>query len=84
MNSLLLVQMHREAYTCLKRRGLGVELVAVEAHPRFEPQRVARPEPHGRGACFDEAPPDARRVVGRTVELEAVLARIAGARDDAA
>src|SRR3712207_8060403 len=51
---LLLVQVDGETDAGLQRGRLGVELVAVEAHPGFEPQGVARPEACGRGSGLQE------------------------------
>ena len=63
----------------------GPELVAVQRQAGLEPQRVARAEPGGRD-------PGARRTASQsagasaagTCDLDAVLARVAGAGDDAA
>src|SRR5829696_5301886 len=62
---LLLVQVDGEADAGLERRRLGVELVAVEAHPGLEPQGVARPQARRRRAGLKELAPDARCVAGR-------------------
>src|SRR5215217_8029952 len=78
----LLVEVHREGDAGFERRGLRVELVSVEAHPCFESQRVPRAEPGRSSARLHQAEPHARGVVWGKVDLEPVLARVAGARDD--
>src|SRR5829696_1004067 len=74
--------MHRKADASLQRRGLRVELVAVEAHSSLQTQRVPGTQPGGADAQIYEAPPDTRRTVWREVDLEPVLARVARTRDD--
>src|SRR5918992_3403097 len=78
----LLVEVHREGDAGFQRRGLRIELVPVETHPCFEAQRVPRAEPCRGGSCLYQAAPDAGGVVSGKVDLEAVLARVAGAGDD--
>jgi hypothetical protein len=79
----LLVQVHRKRYASFQWRGLCIELVPVEAHPRLEAQRVPRAEPGRGGACLYKLTPDVRGVASGKIDLEPVLARVAGARDDA-
>src|ERR1043165_1734739 len=65
-----------------RRRGL-VDVVAVEGHFRLEAQRVARAEAARLDvAGLDELAEDPLRLRRREVELEAVLAGVAGAGDD--
>ncbi len=68
----------------LDRRGRGVDVVAIEAKPGLEPQAVARAKPDRQHVAVVE---QFRRqrfgVVGRNRNLKAVLAGIAGARDEA-
>src|SRR5262245_51560609 len=65
-------------------RGL-VDVVAVERVFHLEPQRVARAEPNRGGAVAaalrQERGPELLGLVGGSIELEAVLTRVAGARD---
>ena len=64
-----------------RARGL-VDVVAVEAEPRLEPQRVARAEPDRLHAVLRQQQlGEIRRLVGRDRDLEAVLAGVARARD---
>jgi len=62
-----------------------VELVAVERHPRLEPERVAGAEADGRDAVLlaglEQRVPDLGGVGRLEVQLVAVLARVARARD---
>ena len=67
----------------LERRHRLVHVLAVEVHAGFEAQRVARAE--ARRACTPAAAsalPQLRRVRRRQHDLEAVLAGVAGARDE--
>src|SRR5262249_33845936 len=63
-----------------------VDVVAVERHLRFEPQRVARAQPARQDTVaaplLEELAEESRGVLGAAVDLEAVLARVAGARDE--
>ena len=60
-----------------------VELVAVEAQARFEPQRIARAEADRRDLRIGQQPPrEGFRLVGGQRDLESVLAGVAGARDE--
>src|SRR3954451_9470541 len=58
------------------------EVVAVEVEADLEPEGVARAEADGRGALLCQGIPHARCVLGREEELDAVLARVARARDE--
>ena len=64
------------------RGRVGAEIVAVEAEPGFEPERIARPEPDrldlGLGA---EQVGEGDRVFGGDAQLEAVLAGVARTRE---
>src|SRR6266850_2113785 len=68
-----------------ERVGGVVEVVAVERVLHLEPQRVARAEPDRRDAVgaarLDERLPEMPRPIRGHVQLEAVLARVARARD---
>ena len=82
-------QVDGEAQPGLERVDLFGQFVAVERHAGFQPQRVAGAQP-GR-PCRRTARPRsssasqiAQRGVGRHDQLAAVLARVAGAADDAA
>src|SRR5258707_682416 len=72
--------------------GLGwvdglVDVVAVERVLHLEPQRVARPEPDRLDPVpaprLEERGPEPLGLAGRHVQLEAVLAGVAGAGDEA-
>src|SRR5262249_41628249 len=69
----------------LERRRRLVDVVAVEAHRRFEPQGVSRAEPArndaGVAAGLEDRLPDAIGRLRRNKHLETVLARVAGPRD---
>ena len=62
--------------------------MAVQRHAGLQPQRIAGAEPGGhhaqRPAQFHQHLPHARGDAGAEAQLEAVLARVAGAADDAA
>ena len=80
------VQLHDPAEARLERRGLVVEVVAVERQPRLEAQRVARAQAHGLaadgGGGLEQRGPTARAASpARAEDLEAVLAGVAGAGD---
>src|ERR1700680_3468846 len=81
-----LAELHHPGEPRLERRRALVDLVAIERHGRLEPQRVAGAEARRhqavRRAGGEQAPPDLRRPFRLEVELEAVLARIAGPRQD--
>ena len=81
-------QVAGETQAGLERVDLLGKLVAVERHAGFEPQRVAGAEPGGhdaqRLAQFHQHFPHARGDAGAEAQLEAVLAGVAGAADDAA
>jgi hypothetical protein len=68
----------------LDRRGGGVDVVAVEAQARLEPQRVARAEAGGRDLGLGEQGARERLGLGGgDRDLEAVFAGVAGARREA-
>ena len=81
-------QVAGEAQARLERIDLFRKLVAVERHSGLEPQRVAGAESGGhdaqRPAQFHQHFPNARGDAGAEAQLEAVLAGVAGAADDAA
>ena len=85
-DEVALVELHDPAEAGLERRGRLVELVPVERQRRLEAQRVARAEADRRDRPIG-APRLEQRVPERAacrradVELEAVLAGVAGARD---
>src|SRR5205085_599319 len=69
----------RPGDTSLDRRRRLVDVVAVEAQPGFEAQRVARAEPDRRDLGLRQQPlGDSDRIAGGERNLEAVLAGIAG------
>src|SRR5262249_47327061 len=73
-------ELDHPAETGLARRGRLVDVVAVQAQPRLQAQRVARAEATRFGAGARQRFED-RAGVGRLAEdLEAVLAGVAGAR----
>ena len=79
-----LVEAHHPAEPGLQRRDPRAELVAVERQPGLEPQRVAGAEPGGRDPGVEQRAASTRgRGVGGHVELDAVLAGVAGAGDPA-
>ena len=81
-------QVAGEAQARLERIDLFGKLVAVERHSGFEPQRIAGTESGGhdaqRTAHLHQHFPHARGDAGAQAQLEAVLAGVAGAADDAA
>ena len=81
-----LPMLHDPAEVGLEGRDRVVDVVAVERHLRLESQRVARAEPARRDAVdlslLEQPPEDGLRVFGTAVDLEPVLARVAGAGDE--
>lgn len=81
----LLLELHHPAQTGVERRQRGRQLVAVQRHARLQAERVpagqtARDQPRGLarpGQCLPQ--PDG--VLRLHEQLEAVLAGVAGARD---
>ena len=66
----------------LDGRGRGVDVVAVEAQARLEPQRIARAETDGLHLRIGEqGVPELGRIRRVAGDLETVLARIAGTGD---
>src|SRR5436309_15528560 len=63
----------------LPRRDGVVDVVSVKRHPRLQPQRVAGAQPAGRcpvaAPLIQQSAEDPFRVLGREIQLEAVLAR---------
>ena len=66
-------------------RGGVVEFVTVEAHAGLEPQRVARAEATGNHLVIDRAAvlPQLFGMIGSEINLEAILAGVAGACNEA-
>ena len=79
------VELHHPAEARLERRGLLVEVVAVERQPRLEAQRVARAQADrlaaGGAGRLEQRVPQRGGVLGVAEDLEAVLAGVAGAGD---
>src|SRR3989304_5994573 len=66
-----------------RRRGV-VHVVAIQAQPRLEAQRIARAETRRSDAGLRKQQPGEAVRIGRTNrDLETVLARVTGARDEA-
>ncbi len=86
--NVVLVPADRPAETGFEHGGRLVDVVAVQPHRGFEPQRVAGAEAArddvGRAARFEQRLPHAVGHVRRHEDLEAVLPGVAGARDDGA
>ena len=80
---IALVPRDHPAQPGLQRRDAGTELVTVQRQRGFEPQRVASTEPGGHGAGGDESVPERSGDIGRNRDLDAILAGVAGAGDDA-
>ena len=84
-DEIALVELDDPAEVGFERRNRGVDLVAVERHFGFQAQRVARAQAAGLDAEFragvHHLVPDALGLAGRDVDLEAVLAGVAGVRD---
>src|SRR2546427_1006238 len=75
------VELHDEREAGLVGRDGVVDVVPVERQPRLEPQRVAGAEAARLGAArAGERVPQLLGVAGAAVDLEAVLAGVAGAR----
>src|SRR5256884_4257909 len=77
------------AVTGVQTCALPIYLVAIEGHRGFESERVARGEAAGKYAVgravatgVEHLLPESFGPVRRGVDLEAVLARVARARDD--
>ena len=77
----LRVERARPAEPGRDRVGVRRDVVAVQRVADLEPQRVARAEPARLRAARDDRVPERRRVLGRTHQLDAALARVAGAVD---
>src|SRR5436305_7962455 len=77
-----LVDFHDPPEVGFERRGGLVDVVAVERHLRFQAQRVARAEAARFRAGVDELTHDSRPLGRRDVDLESILTRLAGARND--
>ena len=80
----VLVERARPGETRFDRRAVRTDVVAVQRVARLEPERVARAEAAGRDAALEDRVPEPHGIVGRAAELAAALARVAGARDEAA
>src|SRR6185503_17195142 len=66
----------------LERRDRLVHVLAVEVHAGLETQRIAGAEAAGLHARLDERRPQRLDMRRRQRDLEAVLAGVAGARDE--
>ena len=81
-----LVELHHAPEPGVIWVRLAIELVAVERHPGLESERVPRAEAHRNAVGgLDGAQqhvPELDRPAGLDEDLEAVLARIAGSRDE--
>src|SRR5438105_14497084 len=81
-DEITLREVHSEDRARLERRGLLVNVVAVQKIANLQAQKIARPKPAG----LDDAPPpgfqqgfpDRRRLAGWDVELVADLAGMPG------
>ena len=82
----LLAELDHSTEARLERGRVGAQLVAVERHPGLQAQRVAGAEPDrndaGRSARLHQGIPDAAGGGDLHEDLEAVLARVAGAGDE--
>src|ERR1700675_1780831 len=83
----VLVEVEGPIEAGLERIRAGVDVVAVEAHSGFQPQRVpgaeaGRPDPV-RLTFLEQRAPQADRILVATKQFEAVFARVAGPRDHA-
>src|SRR5690242_15855445 len=82
-----LVQLDGPAQAGFERRDLFGQLVAVEAIAGLQAQGVARAEARRQQAMrlagIQHGVPEGGDLIGRAVQLEAVLAGVAGARDEA-
>src|SRR2546430_11103738 len=75
-----LVELHDPGEGRLERGHGVVDVVAVQRVPGLEPQRVARAEPARLGAArAGERVPQLLEIPRAAVQLEAVLAGVAGA-----
>ena len=73
----------------LERRDVVAELVAVKRHRRFQPQSIPRRQPAGKypvlgavAARFEKLVPKLFGTFRCGIDLKAVLARVAGPRND--
>ena len=83
-DKVALGELHEPSEARLEGRRRVVDVVPVEAHPHLEAKRVAAAEAGGGDAAGGhEGFPHPLRVHGGEVQLEAVLAGVAGARDGA-
>ena len=84
-DEVALVELHRPAEATAVRVGVVVHVLAVQAQARLQPQacraRRARPAPTRAQRRPPAAHPRAARALRVDVDLEAVLARVPGARD---
>src|SRR5579875_290897 len=76
------VQRHGPREPGLPGRHVLVHVLAVQVHPRFEPQCVARAQTGGAHARRGQRVPQRHRVGLRHDDLEAILAGVAGARHE--
>ena len=78
-----LVHVHEKTEPGLQWCAVGREVVAVERVTHFEAEGIAGAQTAGDGAMSGEFIPPVRRFFRFAEELEAILAGIAGAADDA-
>src|SRR5262249_26274128 len=83
-DEVALVQLDRPAQPRLERVDLLAQLVAVQRHGGLQAQRVARTEAARPGAAPDQFLPPGPALIGGAAQLDALLAGVAGAADDAA
>ena len=82
-DKVTLLHLHEPLEIGFQRRDGVVDVVAVEGHPHLEAERVAAAESGGGDvAVLHEGVPDVGGVGDIEVELKAIFARVAGARDD--
>src|ERR1700732_2608205 len=83
----VLVEVEGPIQSCLERIGVGIHVVAVEAHSRFQSQRVASAQARGPDAVglalIEQRTPEPHGIGIPAKQLEAILAGIAGPRNHA-
>src|SRR5579863_2774943 len=78
------LERHRPAETRLERMRRLVHVIAVEIHAGLKTQRVARTEAAGDDPARIERAPGIHRLPRRHHDLKAILAGVAGARQEPA
>src|ERR1700694_2328676 len=83
----VLVEVEGPIQPCLERIGIGIHVVAVEAHSRFQSARVSSAQarwPYAIGlALVEQRTPEPHGIGIPAEQLEAILAGIAGPRNHA-